>query len=68
MSEKQEKGMQDRLQTYADHIAGKASVLSEKEYQHFIMRYLEQQNGYFIRDANSTTVCTRLTVNCCSSS
>jgi type I restriction enzyme R subunit len=51
MSEKQEKGMQDRLQTYADHIAGKASVLSEKEYQHFIMRYLEQQNGYFIRDA-----------------
>lgn len=26
-------------------------VLSEKEYQHFIMRYLEKRGGYIIRDA-----------------
>lgn len=51
MAEKIEKGMQERLRTYADHIAGKASVLSEKEYQHFIMWYLEKHNGYLIRDA-----------------
>lgn len=41
----------EHLKTYADRLAGKASVLSEKEYQHFIMRYLEKHNGYLIRDA-----------------
>lgn len=41
----------NHLKTYADRIAGKTSVLSEKEYQHFIMRYLEKHNGYLIRDA-----------------
>lgn len=51
MAEKTEKGMNERLKTYSDRIAGKTSVLSEKEYQHFIMRYLEQHNGYVIRDA-----------------
>ena len=28
-------------------------VLSEKEYQHFIMEYLEKHNGYIIRDAKN---------------
>lgn len=43
----------NNLKTYADRIAGQASVLSEKEYQHFIMRYLEKHNGYLIRDATN---------------
>lgn len=41
----------EHLKTYADRLAGKTSILSEKEYQHFIMRYLEKHNGYLIRDA-----------------
>lgn len=53
MAEKTEKGRNERLKTYADRIAGQASVLSEKEYQHFIMRYLEKHNGYLIRDAKN---------------
>lgn len=53
MAEKTEKGMNERLKTYSDRIAGKTSILSEKEYQHFIMRYLEKHNGYLIRDAKN---------------
>lgn len=53
MAEKTEKGMNERLKTYADRIAGQASVLSEKEYQHFIMRYLGKHNGYLIRNAKN---------------
>lgn len=49
MSTKKEQA--ERVKVYADRIAGKASVLSEKEYQHFIMRDLEENNGYLIRDA-----------------
>lgn len=51
MAEKTEKGRNERLKTYSDRLAGKTSVLSEKEYQHFIMRYLEERNGYLFRDA-----------------
>lgn len=53
MAEKTEKGMNECLKTYTDRIAGQASVLSEKEFQHFIMRYLEKHNGYLIRDAKN---------------
>lgn len=45
--------MLHRATIYADHLAGKTSVLSEKEYQHYIMRYLEKENGYLIRDAKN---------------
>jgi type I restriction enzyme R subunit len=51
MSTAEDKGRMDRLTAYSDRLAGKTSVLSEKEYQHFIMRYLEKNNGYVIRDA-----------------
>jgi type I restriction enzyme R subunit len=51
MSTAEDKGKMDRLTAYSDRLAGKTSVLSEKEYQHFIMRYLEKNNGYVIRDA-----------------
>lgn len=48
-----EESMMHRATMYADHLAGKTSVISEKEYQHFIMRYLEKENGYLIRDAKN---------------
>jgi type I restriction enzyme R subunit len=51
MSTTEDKGRMDRLTAYSDRLAGKTSVLSEKEYQHFIMRYLEKNDGYVIRDA-----------------
>jgi len=50
MSDKS-KEQAERVKAYSDRLAGKASVLSEKEYQHFIMKYLEKHNGYLIRDA-----------------
>lgn len=50
MSDKS-KEQAERVKAYSDRLAGKASVLSEKEYQHFIMHYLEKQNGYLIRNA-----------------
>lgn len=53
MAEKTKKGRNERLKTYSDRTARQASFLSEKEYQHFIMRYLEKHNGYLIRDAKN---------------
>ena len=50
MSDKS-KEQAERVKAYSDKLAGKASVLSEKEYQRFIMRYLKEHNGYLIRDA-----------------
>ena len=52
MSDKS-KEQAERVKAYSDKLAGKASVLSEKEYQHFIMRYLEKHNGYIIRNAKN---------------
>ena len=52
MSDKS-KEQAERVKAYSDKLAGKASVLSEKEYQHFIMRYLSRENGYIIRNAKN---------------
>lgn len=49
--EKREKEVKERVRAYHDHLAGKSSIVSEKEYQRFIMDRLEQDNGYLIRDA-----------------
>ena len=41
-----------RVSAYAERIMH-GSILSEKEYQHFIMERLEKDNGYIIRKATS---------------
>ena len=41
-----------RVSAYAERIMH-GSILSEKEYQHFIMDRLEKDNGYIIRKATS---------------
>lgn len=41
-----------RVSAYAERIMH-GSILSEKEYQHFIMERLEKDNGYVIRKATS---------------
>ena len=45
------KEQKERIETYVEHLAGHASILSEKEYQHFIMERLSKDNGYVIRKA-----------------
>lgn len=49
--EKMQTEQVERLTTYARKISGHNSILSEKEYQHFIMERLSQDNGYEIRKA-----------------
>lgn len=49
--EKMQTEQVERLITYARKISGHNSILSEKEYQHFIMERLSQDNGYEIRKA-----------------
>lgn len=41
-----------RVSAYAERIMH-GSILSEKEYQHFIMKRLEKDNGYTVRKATS---------------
>lgn len=41
----------DRSNAYHDEMSHSASFLTEKEYQHFIMERLKQDNGYVIRKA-----------------
>lgn len=50
-SEKLKQEQKERIEAYAEHLAGHASILSEKEYQHFIMERLSKDNGYVIRKA-----------------
>ena len=46
------KGQQKRVAAYAQRFLH-GSILSEKDYQHFIMDRLSQDNGYVIRKATS---------------
>ena len=50
-SEKMKQEQKERIEAYAERLAGHASILSEKEYQHFIMERLNKDNGYVIRKA-----------------
>ncbi len=43
----------ERVSIYTRKISGHNSILSEKEYQHFIMERLSQDNGYEIRKATN---------------
>ncbi|MCC8163370.1 MAG: DEAD/DEAH box helicase family protein, partial [Lachnospiraceae bacterium] len=43
----------ERLANYSREVSGHGSILSEKEYQHFIMERLREDNGYEIRKASS---------------
>ena len=56
MSEKDMDKLKDeqikRLSNYAERLLH-GSILSEKEYQHFIMERLEKDNGYIVRKAAS---------------
>lgn len=36
---------------YSSRLAGKTSLISEKEYQRFVMQYLEENNGFVIRNS-----------------
>ena len=45
------KEQKERVAAYADILAGHASILSEKEYQHFVIERLSKDNGYVIRKA-----------------
>ena len=53
---------------YSSRLAGKTSLISEKEYQRFVMQYLEENNGFVIRNSKLMTVCMRLTGSYCSHS
>ena len=44
-------GLQKRAMAYQKVLAHQASILSEKEYQKFILERLEKDNDYIIRDA-----------------
>ena len=50
--EKMKEDQVKRVSAYAERIMH-GSILSEKEYQHFIMERLEKDNGYIIRKATS---------------
>ena len=41
------------------------SILSEKEYQHFIMDRLSQDNGYIVRRQQAMTASLLWTESCC---
>lgn len=43
----------ERMAVYYDRLIHNASVLSEKEYQKFILERLEKDNGYIIRKATN---------------
>ena len=51
-NEKALEGQQKRVAAYAQRLLH-GSILSEKDYQHFIMDRLSQDNGYVIRKATS---------------
>ena len=53
-----------RVAAYADRIINHASIVSEKEYQKFLLERLEKDNGYVIRKASNFTVILLLTVRC----
>jgi type I restriction enzyme R subunit len=42
-----------RVAAYADRIINHASIVSEKEYQKFLLERLEKDNGYVIRKASN---------------
>lgn len=50
-NEKAVKGQKERIEAYAERLAGHTPILSEKEYQRFIMERLKKNNGYVIRKA-----------------
>ena len=50
-NENMKQEQKERIEAYAERLAGHASILSEKEYQHFIMERLSKDNGYVIRKA-----------------
>lgn len=42
-----------RVSVYADRLIHHASILSEKEYQKFLLDRLEKENGYIVRKASN---------------
>lgn len=50
-NEKAVKGQKERIEAYAERLAGHMPILSEKEYQCFIMERLKKDNGDVIRKA-----------------
>lgn len=50
-NEKAVKGQKERIEAYAERLVGHTPILSEKEYQRFIMERLKKNNGYVIRKA-----------------
>jgi type I restriction enzyme R subunit len=51
--EQKTKGQKECIVVNEERLVGHASILSEKEYQHFIMDKLSQNNGYVIRNAKN---------------
>lgn len=51
MSFAKDKNVPLHLNKSQETLAGKRSVISEKEYQNFILRYLESNNGYMVRSS-----------------
>lgn len=47
------KDVSKRVEAYASALVNHASILSEKEYQKFVMERLEKDNGYVIRKATN---------------
>lgn len=42
-----------RVAAYCDRLINHASIVSEKEYQKFLLERLEKDNGYIIRKASN---------------
>ena len=52
-AEKHAEDMTKRAKVYSDMLIHQASIVSEKEYQKFLLERLEKDNGYVIRKASN---------------
>ena len=52
-AEKHAENVAKRAAAYSKNLLHHASILSEKEYQKFILERLEKDNGYVIRKASN---------------
>lgn len=55
-AEKHAENAAKRVASYSEKLLHHASILSEKEYQKFLLERLEKDNGYVIRKASVKTL------------
>lgn len=63
-AEKHAENAAKRVASYSEKLLHHASILSEKEYQKFLLERLEKDNGYVIVRQVTLIVILQLTVRC----